>query len=300
MPDSIPADSVGPALAVRSNRGEQAALGAGIVVSILLAWFASRLFGVPASLHRAGILLQQGSGIVAILVVLFVFAASAVLSSVITGRISYDAGLYCACAALATFSVRLGPTRFAMFAAMAIELLLLFAGVIGVWLLLHRTSKTGLLPPEILPDPNEEDEPLDQKLLACAAQSVMMIILLMVVVQYDDKVQCLASVGVAAYLATLGAYQFIPTFPSIWFWTGPLIVGLVGYVMQAISHPYWTIGDTGGFFAALARPQPLDYASLGVAGALLGYWTASRWRRVKIEEQLDDEAEDLAEPSTIV
>jgi hypothetical protein len=54
---------------------------------------------------------------------------------------------------------------------------------------------------------------------------------------------------------------------------------LFGYLFAWISPPagvefgrpgYGTGG--GGFLVALARPLPLDYASVGTAGALLGYW----------------------------
>src|SRR5262245_65668565 len=68
------------------------------------------------------------------------------------------------------------------------------------------------------------------------------------------------SVG-AKYCST---YPSTPTTsgPSLWFWLGPLVVGVLGYVLQYFAPTDWMIGDARGFFAPLARPMPLDYAGL--------------------------------------
>jgi hypothetical protein len=39
-------------------------------------------------------------------------------------------------------------------------------------------------------------------------------------------------------------------------------------------------GRVTGVFAPLARPLPLDYASFGTAGALLGYWMGADRERL--------------------
>jgi hypothetical protein len=66
-------------------------------------------------------------------------------------------------------------------------------------------------------------------------------------------------------------------YPSAWYLAAPMVVGMVGYLLAfalvratdlAIGRP----GNSGGVLAALARPLPLDYASVGTAGALAGYW----------------------------
>ena len=43
----------------------------------------------------------------------------------------------------------------------------------------------------------------------------------------------------------------------------------------------WKAGRGAGALAALGRPLPLDYASLGPAGAILGYWISRGWERAK-------------------
>jgi len=70
-----------------------------------------------------------------------------------------------------------------------------------------------------------------------------------------------------------------------WYWLPPLLAGMIGYAIAA-NHPAGAdVGHLTGTFAALARPLPLDYASLGTAGAILGHWTSRRWARQRQQEQ---------------
>jgi len=108
-----------------------------------------------------------------------------------------------------------------------------------------------------------------------AAGTAMLVILL---VRTDDKKQVLSAVAVASLLSTLLAYSIVPARPSVCFWAGPIIVGIVGYVAAyfiwgSVDPVTWKSGQGGGLFIPLARPLPLDYASLGTAGAILGYCT---------------------------
>jgi hypothetical protein len=96
---------------------------------------------------------------------------------------------------------------------------------------------------------------------------------MMFLCQSEAKNQCLASVGIASFLATVVAYKYAPVRPSIWFWSGPLIVGLIGYIAAALGQDSnLAIGSPAGTFAALARPLPIDYASVGPAASMLAYW----------------------------
>ena len=75
-----------------------------------------------------------------------------------------------------------------------------------------------------------------------------------------------------------------------------VIVGVFGYLFAYLAFcstdPItWKSGTGGGTLAALARPLPLDYASLGTAGALVGYWTSRQWQRAK---ELETEAAHAA------
>jgi hypothetical protein len=113
-----------------------------------------------------------------------------------------------------------------------------------------------------------------------------MAVLVALLARTDEKKQVLAAVALGSFLATLLAYSVAPVRPATWFWIGPVVVGAFGYVAASFawrnaSPVEWKTGMGGGILGALARPLPLDYASLGTAGALLGYWISRQWQRAK-------------------
>ena len=59
------------------------------------------------------------------------------------------------------------------------------------------------------------------------------------------------------------------------------ICGCIGHVHIAPGVAIGRPGFGGGFLAGLARPLPLDYAGVGTAAALLGYWV----RRKSLHER---------------
>ena len=268
------------------------ALTLGSILALALTFWILRTMNIPAVLFRAGSVLQQPGWIVVLGTLWVCIALSAIVATVVASRTHYDGGLFCACIALAGVSSHFGTIRYALlpaggngiYLALAVELILLYLPIIGVWFILHRMSTSGLLPAEHALDESDADEPLDQKLLATAAQTLLTMICMMLLCQSDVKRQTLASVFVSAYLGALIVHHFfIPTRPSAWYWTGPLVVGLVGYIGQSFGGTDFLIGEAKGFFAPMARPLPMDYASLGVAGAMMGYWTSQRWHRARLE-----------------
>src|SRR5439155_1505199 len=82
--------------------------------------------------------------------------------------------------------------------------------------------------------------------------------------QTDKKAQVIWSVAISAWLAALGAHSLVPSRPSAWFWTTPLIVGVIGYLLAWMGGNQLPGGEVGGLLPALARPLPVDYASAGV------------------------------------
>jgi hypothetical protein len=66
-----------------------------------------------------------------------------------------------------------------------------------------------------------------------------------------------------------------------------LIVGVVGYFWAYTWPGLWQIGNVA---VPLARALPLDWASAGPSGAILGYWMSRRWQREsrEAEEEEDD------------
>jgi hypothetical protein len=180
-------------------------------------------------------------------------------------------------------SIRGGPIRYTLFDAnpsvftwLAIELFALFA-IFGIgWLLVLKLRDFGLTRQDDR-DFKPHDEQLGQKLIATAVQAVATLALLSMFARTDQKAQALAAVGVSSMLGSIVAILVAPTRPSVWYWPGPLLVGLLGYLWSTMNPSLLTLGQPSGYFAALARALPLDYASAGIAGAMLGYWFGRAW-----------------------
>ena len=174
-----------------------------------------------------------------------------------------------------------------VFLAMAVELIVLGALLglswFGLWLLYRRGRLTG----DALRD-GLRDQPHapGERVFALLVQAGVMAVLVLLLARTDEKKQVLAAVAIASFCATLVAYAVSPVRPSVWYWAGPILVGVVGYLAAYGSWPSipalaMKSGVGGPRLMPLARPLPLDYASLGTAGAILGYWTSRQWQRAK-------------------
>jgi hypothetical protein len=131
---------------------------------------------------------------------------------------------------------------------------------------------------------------MDQKLIATATHLCATATLLLLLCRSDNRVQCMAAVFVASLLASMIAVMTATTRPSVWYWISPMFVGLLGYLVGSFSPDSLAIGQAGGYFAPLARPLPIHYASTGVAGAMLGYWFARSWHRSRALAEKEEAA----------
>src|SRR5439155_21554171 len=114
----------------------------------------------------------------------------------------------------------------------------------------------------------------------------------------DRKAQVVWSVAIASLVSSLAAHSLFPARPSIWFWAAPFIVGVIGYAVAGFGGPPLPGGEVGGALPALPRPLPLDYASVGTAGALVGYWTSRKWQHEhETEPHTTGEVEEALEQS---
>src|SRR5439155_20689041 len=110
--------------------------------------------------------------------------------------------------------------------------------------------------------------------------------IMLIFCQSDRKLQVMVTVWLASLAGAAGAYYLTPASPSRWFWSIPLICGLLGYIGTYFQDSGgWVIGEPRGFFAPLARPLPIDYAGAGAAGALAGYWLSRWWHLRRMPEQ---------------
>ncbi|MGH7177610.1 MAG: hypothetical protein ACREJC_09540 [Tepidisphaeraceae bacterium] len=271
-------------------------LAAGAGASFACFWLGGGWLDIPQNRGYSISLLQQPSPVLALLVTAIVFIACTALSSLIAGSVRFEAGLFCAAVGLSALSLRGGPLRYVLFDAdkpvvfwrLAIELTLLFTILGLAWVVLERLADADWLSRG--DDLVEEDEPIDQKILGTATQICAMATLMLILCRSDAKNQALASVFVSSWLATLLAGTAAPTRPSTWYWIGPMFVGLIGYVWCAMRPDGWMIGQTQSYLGALARPLPLDYASLGTSGSILGYWMSRKWVQSRRETEPENAA----------
>lgn len=255
-------------------------------------WWTGELIGFPQFRGFNASLLLQPLPTAVLLAVILGIALMTTLGTLLAGRLRYDAGWAAAAFGLYALRLRGGPIASTIadqpagvFATLAIELAILAAILGAAWGALHTLRERGstfkslrrvLELPEAttrLVDRKAAAETLDQKILALALTAATMAVFMMILCRTGDRAQAFFSVGISAYLAVWIAHSFIPTRPAAWFWAGPIACGLLGYLWAwySTSPMELAIGEPGGFLAPLARPMPLDYASVGVAAALWRY-----------------------------
>ena len=122
-----------------------------------------------------------------------------------------------------------------------------------------------------------------RRLQALIAQVLLTGFMVMFFVPVDLKKEAQAGVFLSAFIgAAVTEYFFERENASAWFWAGPAVVGVAGYVLNYFYNAAGAPNVTGhlfGLFAPLSRPLPLDYASAGTVGALLGYWVTTDQER---------------------
>jgi len=296
---------------MRASRRSKLLLLVGIVVAVVAFRFVSRQFHVPDSPHFSGSLLESGNPYVQLIAVGVTLLVSVLVGTLVAGTIRFDAGLFCGLVGMVALSTRCGtigdvlrntapqgsPT---VFVHLALELVVLYAFISVAWSILRGLHGSGYLKADEFRDGVEDtDEPIVFKVSALAMQVGVMAVLMFLLAQTDDKAQTILSVGLAAFVGACAAYYMYPISPSPWLWVGPLIVGVVGYGLAYFNttpaDDLWKTGQLTHALAALARPIPLDYATAGPAGAILGYWMSRKWHRERLAE---DAAPQQLQPQT--
>jgi hypothetical protein len=259
------------------------------VIAFILFWFIGRWFGIPFDRgYDDSLLLQKAAAMDFLLVIVGLFM-SVNIGTIIAGPIRYDAGLCTACLGLLALSVRGGPIRYVLFAdpkpdvylTLLAELILLFLLLAAMAFFQKFFHTLGWLRADAQRDglPDTEHLP-SEKFQAAAVQVIIMAILIYFLAATDRKFQVLCAVAIASFVAAMIAHSIFPVRPSAWFWVGPLIVGAIGYIWAYAQSGDWLIGASAN---PLARPLPLDYASVGPAAAIVGYWMSRRWHRDRVE-----------------
>ncbi len=260
------------------------ALLVAVAVDCAIFGLGSRWFGVPVLPGFDGSILEQPHPVAAFFIIAVLLLIALLVGTVLAGAVRFEAGLFAATLGLAAISERCGTMQSvlletggndAVYISMIVHLIIFAAFVVGLWTLLWLLGRVSAVPgdPTAPREADQTETTVVSRLTAAVTQIVATAIFMMFLCQTETKNQALASVAIASFLGAVIAYKYSPVRPSIWYWIGPMIVGLIGYILAATGQAAnLAIGSPTGTFAALARPLPIDYASVGTAGAILGYW----------------------------
>lgn len=282
-----------------------ARLIAGSAVTATVFAYAARTFGIPAIAgFETALPIGSAAAMTHLLVLLVVVVLATLIGAIFAGNVFFDEALFCALAGMLAVSARCGrmgdllrqnaPTQsLSLFPRLAIELAMLFAVVAVGWGSLFLLKHFGLVrsdePPADLDNPPDE-HPVLLKLGALLMQVGITALLIVIIAQTDERPQVLGAVFVASCVAAGIAHHLYPISPSPWFWVAPLFVGVGGYLLVYFrlnpADPAWQTGHLILPFGGLARPLPIDYATAGPLGALVGYWMG----RLSERQQLADAA----------
>jgi hypothetical protein len=247
-------------------------------ISCGIFWLLGNLAGVPAERHYQAGLLSQPSPVIAVCMVFAGLFGISLLLSAIEATDEPEVPLFGAVAGLATLSWRGGTMTIVLqnsplivFPTMAVELILLGAIIFGCWHLLRRRMQIQ----------DDEDAEWNTRLLCTGTAALAMLVVMYFLCQTDAKKQVMAAVGISAFAGAATAYSIFSVRWAGCYLAPPLLVVAFGYLLTYYSPGDWHIGRTG---QPLAYPLPLDYASLGTVGSLLGYWAAQKWKHEANDE----------------
>ena len=264
-------------------------LASAAVLCFCVFWWTGRFFDIPVHSGYEASLLQQPHAIVSLLIIAIVFILCVAIGTAIAGMIRFNAGLLAACIGVMALSVRGGSSRHVLFHAVSqgagsgvFLRLMIETALLGVLiglcaLILEWLYSSGTLRDRESAIPPPVGERSDAS--AFALQLVVTAVAVALIARTEDKQQVLAAVGIGSFAGTAITQSVFPTDQRGWYWAAPLIVGLIGYFLAYLNPSGMSQGHLLNTFAPLARPLPLDYASLGVAGAVLGHWMGRRWHR---------------------
>ena len=252
-------------------------------IACFLFWLVGRWLRIPFEPRFQPSLIQSPNGPIAFIAEIILIAVCWVIGDWIAGGRWRPAGLFAATVGLSVWSIRGGTMQYLLFHAQNIgtgravfphllaELVVLFVPIVVIWNWLFARSIPRQNPGDKKPDAKSEAS--RSTATAIVAQiGVTILLLYILLVETPAKKQVLVGMFIACLAGTAVAQSFFANSRSWrWYWIGPLIAGAAAYIVAAFIPDGIQIGHLSGGLAPLARAVPLDYASFGCAGALLGY-----------------------------
>ena len=245
-------------------------------------WWVGELLSIPRYRGFNASLLRQpgGAAVLALLAAFVLVFGVAFIVEIIARKFWLLAGPLAALVGLSAWSFRGGPgyhaflatttadSKTGVFFLLAVECLIYGILLAGLWTMIYRLFKAPV--PDSKPVfPLLPDGQAIQIILTQAAFTTLGVILL---VPTSDKGQAAFGLAAASMIASgLTRYFHDGRSPNRWIWAAPIL--MIGYIANGFGEGAQLAVETGrltGTFAALARPLPLDYATAGVVGALLG------------------------------
>lgn len=261
-------------------------------------------------------------GIAPSLLVLLVVVAA--IGTALSGKAVPQGGIFAAAVGLAVLSVRGGTmqvvlaycgtegtgSRRSLMASMAFECVLWAALLAACWLVVENVRRW--LWPTASNNADESEGPKDNKKTkakpesqsnpgagwpALAVTSVVALFVIWVTIARTPvamiaRGQVIASVAFGLYLGVLAARYFTGITDVRWYLIAPLAVALVGYLLGFLQADLgWAKGALSSYARlattpahALARPLPIEYIAVGVAGAIAGLWSGEKIEHVTKQE----------------
>jgi len=121
-------------------------------------------------------------------------------------------------------------------------------------------------------------------LVTLVVSSVLMLLLM----RSTDRGQILFALVAGNFVGVWLAQQAVPTRLNLVAWTVPLVLGAALYVLAATSI---VLEGAGAWkqIPTYAQALPIDWATAGVGGSMLGHWVSLRMREARFIEQEDEE-----------
>lgn len=256
-----------------------------MLVCIGVFYAVGRYMDIPDEPGFSMSLLGQSTPVMDLVVTALATWVCLIVATLIAGSVRYDAGLVAASVGMVTLSVRGGPMRTVLQAAtgpgiylrLIVEMLLLWLIVAGSTALVRWVVDMKLVKrPDLMGNPQSAQSKarIGFRITAVAFQTAIMALVLWAMAQSDAKAQVIVSTFLGSLAGAALAAGYFHDVGATWATCiAPLLVGVLGYALAYLNPSGLAVGHT---METLARPLPIDYASAGCAGAILGAWIASR------------------------